>query len=215
MSSTARDKLKHLTIKDHQYGLNGTFFFFTFLFCVCVCVCACGWVFYYIFLLAFWSFPFTCAICSTVLSSLFDLFSFEKGRAILIHLLKLGLFLNLFINYRPQRQLRECNVFTGVRLSTGGGVSSWCQVPSGGGYAWSQVPYMGWVCPGDGYTRGWGWVYQRADILEDRGGPLQHVRLASGWYASYWNAFLLTLVVLYQSKGLLCFLNIFHLAILF
>ena len=106
LSSTARDKLKHLTIKDHQYGLNCTFFFFTFLFCVCVCVCACGWVFYYIFLLAFWSFPFTCAICSTVLSSLFDLFSFEKGRAILIYLLKLGLFLNLFINYRPQRQLR-------------------------------------------------------------------------------------------------------------
>ena len=74
----ARDKLKHLTIKDHQYGLNGIFFFL-FLFFVCVV----GWGLSIIFFVL----PFSCftfylldyTVCFTALSSLFYLFSLFLG----------------------------------------------------------------------------------------------------------------------------------------
>ena len=69
----------------------------------------------------------------------------------------------------------EGNVFTGVCLFTGDwGVGYlWYQVPSEGvGYAWYQVPSRGWLgYPEVGYPGSGG-----------------HFR---GWYASYWNVFLL------------------------
>ena len=64
--------------------------------------------------------------------------------------------------FRPQTKLRQGNVFTGVCLFTGGGISGpWYQVPSGG---WVS---RRWVCPGDGYVQG-GWACPGGWVLTPR-----------------------------------------------
>ena len=73
--------------------------------------------------------------------------------------------------YRPPMKLGESNVFTGVRLSTGGGGGGrsrgWVSLVPGpfreyptyqvpwGGYACSQVPTRRWVCPGGWWCVVW------------------------------------------------------------
>ena len=53
----------------------------------------------------------------------------------------------------------------------------------------------GWVCP-DGGVMPMGWIYHRTlgtrplTILIPSGGQTIYIRLASRWYASYWNVFL-------------------------
>ena len=76
-------------------------------------------------------------------------------------------------------------VFPGGRYIQGLGMSrEGRHVQLGGGCIW------GWVCPGGGYV--WGtdthpWTHNLA---------YHRIQLASGQYTSYWNAFLLNLVVL-------------------
>ena len=90
--------------------------------------------------------------------------------------------------YRPPTKLREGNVFRGVCLSTGV-------------YLWSHVLSRGWVSlvpgplgRGGGYVQGVGmsegWVCPGVGTLPTPDMAYYGILSASGWYASYWNAFL-------------------------
>ena len=103
--------------------------------------------------------------------------------------------------YRPQRSCGQGNVFTGVRLSTGGGVclsACWDAIPP-----WMENP------PRDGEPPSLGWRPPRPPLDGEttppdgeppapdgepppgKQTPAYSIRSTSGRYASYWNAFLL------------------------
>ena len=87
---------------------------------------------------------------------------------------KLGNFSSFLNFYCPRTKLRECNVFTGVCLSTGDGYV-WSQVPSRGGY--TNVRYTLGQVYQEGWYTGGGWVYQGVGIQ----GIYQGGRCTRGW----------------------------------
>ena len=76
------------------------------------------------------------------------------------------------INYRPQTELREGNAFTGVCLSVGLEVGT---------------HPLGWICPGDGYSRPWGGYVQevRTHLLVGYSHPAPHPSLDT-WDMGYY-----------------------------
>ena len=95
-------------------------------------------------------------------------------------------------HYRPQRSC-EGYVFTGVCLSTGGGFlvgGSWSRGCLVGGGACSRGVCSQGVC-----SQG-GWLVSQHALRQT---PPGRDGYCCGWYASYWNAFLLRFLFLFQS----------------
>ena len=93
-----------------------------------------------------------------------------------------------FYFYRPKRSFGQGNIFTGVCLSTGGGVPA----PNfrGGYFFGGGVFFRGGIFFGGVFFRGGG-IFSGGVFF--RGGLSTGIRSTFGRYASYWNAFLFLL----------------------
>ena len=108
--------------------------------------------------------------------------------------------------------LSSCNITARQRICRKVMFSQVSLCPQGAGYLWYQVLSGGWICPvGGGYVcLGHGHVQGVGGHVQGVGGYIQggeyplpgmgynRIQSANGQYASYWNAFLLTIFSMYS-----------------